>query len=215
MKKITTTKVKYIHTEAAHNTHAASIVAPIVNELLHGCLPPMERRSIVDFGCGLGTWLKVFKEHGAARILGLDGKWVNRELLFKNIAEHEFRYVDLEAPIALGQTFDLAVSLEVAEHVSEHGADAFVQSLCNASRVILFSAAIPGQGGFNHINEQFPSYWMAKFKKHGYVFHDIVRSKIWNNSEIEIHYRQNMFIVAHESVNISETMLNDVKNGGG
>jgi SAM-dependent methyltransferase len=193
-------KVKYIHTEGMHNTKAANIIVPIVNKMIFS---PTVRLKVVDFGCGLGTWLKVFKDYGASEVLGLDGKWVNQKLLLKYINEQEFREVDLEQPVKLDKTYDLVVSLEVAEHLSEKSADVFVQSLVNAGRIILFSAAIPKQGGFNHVNEQWPEYWMEKFKKHGYVFHDIIRGQIWYNPDIEGCYKQNIFIVAHKSVRIN------------
>jgi SAM-dependent methyltransferase len=158
----------------------------------------------VDFGCGLGTWLRAFKENDVKEVLGLDGKWVNRSLLLKNIEEEEFRYVDLGKPIKLDKMYDLVMSLEVAEHLSEKSADTFVSSLVGAGKIILFAAAVPGQGGFNHINEQWPSYWMKKFQQHGYVFHDVIRGKIWGNPNIDAPYKQNTFIVAHESVKIEE-----------
>jgi hypothetical protein len=134
--------------------------------------------------------------------LGLDGKWVNKELLLKYISEPEFREVDLEQPIKLDKTYDLVVSLEVAEHLSEKSADTFVQSLADAGKIILFSAAIPKQGGFNHVNEQWPEYWIKKFKTHDYIFHDIIRGRIWDHPDVEVCYKQNIFIVAHESVKI-------------
>jgi SAM-dependent methyltransferase len=187
-------KNKYVHTEIAHNTKAANIIVPIVNELIFSS-PRTAQLKVVDFGCGLGTWLKVFKDYGASEVLGLDGKWVNKKLLFKYINESEFREVDMEQPVKLDKTYDLVISLEVAEHISEKNADVFVQSLVNAGKIILFSAAIPKQGGFNHVNEQWPEYWIEKFKKHGYVFHDIIRGRIWYNSNLEAYYKQNMFIV--------------------
>jgi SAM-dependent methyltransferase len=187
-------KAKYVHTEEIHNMISPNIVVPIILELCPNV------KSVVDFGCGLGTWISAFKNNGVSDILGLDGKWCNKSLLFKNIDTKEFKIVDLEKPIHLDKTYDLVISLEVAEHLSKNAADTFVQSLANAGKVILFSAAIPEQGGFNHINEQWVSYWEDKFRKHGYFFHDIVREKIWNNPNVYGYYKQNIFIVAHESI---------------
>lgn len=189
---------KYVHTIELHNMRSPNIIVPLVLKLYPNV------RSVVDFGCGLGTWLRAFKEHGSHEILGLDGEWCDKSLLFNNIAETEFKTVDLECPVLLNKTYDLVISLEVAEHLSEISADTFVQSLVNAGKVILFSAAIPGQGGYNHINEQYPEYWQKKFLQHGYVFHDVIRDKIWNNPEVEFWYKQNMFIVAHESIHFPE-----------
>jgi SAM-dependent methyltransferase len=188
-------KVKYIHDEISHNMTTPNIVVPLVMELI-------SPKSVVDIGCGIGTWLRAFKNNGVKEILGLDGQWCNRDLLHKYIESHEFRCVDLEQPIHLEKKYDLVISLEVAEHLSEQAADIFIQSLVNAGNIILFSAAIPGQGGFNHINEQWPQYWADKFKNHGYKSYDIIRKNIWNYTEIERHYKQNIFLVAHNSVKI-------------
>jgi SAM-dependent methyltransferase len=193
--------VKYIHDEYLHNMKDPNIIVPIVLSII-------SPQNVVDIGCGIGTWLKTFKNKGVNDVLGLDGRWCNTDLLYKYIEPQEFMCVNLEKPIRLNKAYDLVLSLEVAEHISEENADIFVQSLVDAGKVILFSAAIPGQGGFNHINEQWPTYWIDKFKKHGYVFHDIIRNKIWDISEVFIHYKQNMFIVAHESVDILSKSIN-------
>jgi SAM-dependent methyltransferase len=182
-------KVKYIHTERAHNMKTPNIVVPM---LLKNLAP----HSVVDVGCGLGTWLCAFKSMGITDLLGLDGKWYNPNLLFKYIDKSEFMCVDLEQPIVLSKRYDLVISLEVAEHIAPKHADDFVQSLVNMGDVILFSAAIPRQGGFNHVNEQWPAYWAEKFEKYGYHFFDVIRPQIWNNAEVDIHYKQNMFLVS-------------------
>jgi SAM-dependent methyltransferase len=210
---IVNTKIKYVHTEDVHNTKTANIVAPIVMEFISEITHKKERLKIVDFGCGIGTWLHVFKKYYNAEILGLDGEWVNKKLLFKYISENEFCEVNMEKYIKLNELYDLVISLEVAEHISESNADIYVQSLVDAGKLILFSAAIPGQSGFNHINCQYPEYWIKKFKKHGYVFFDILRPQIWNDSRIEYWYKQNMFIVASEDIIIENqnkyTFLNN------
>jgi SAM-dependent methyltransferase len=192
---------KYIHSENLHNMISPRIVTKLILKFI-------SPKSVVDFGCGLGTWLRAFKENGSFEILGLDGKWFNKELLFKNIEEKEFRMVDLENPIILNKTYDLVISLEVAEHLSEKKSDIFVQSLVSAGKIILFSAAIPKQGGFNHINEQWTGYWKEKFAKHDYYFHDIIRKQIWNNTDIEWWYKQNIFIVAHKSIIFPQELEN-------
>ena len=89
---------------------------------------------------------------------------------------------DLENNIQIESKFDLAITLEVAEHLSEIRADSFIDDLCALSDLILFSAAIPDQGGRHHINEQWQSYWEPKrFKQRGYHVYDIVRWKIWSS----------------------------------
>ena len=152
----------------------------------------MEIHSIVDIGCGIGTWLKSGMNLGAETVLGVDGHWLDKEITV--IDEKLIRIQDLERNIHLESTFDLAISLEVAEHLTESRADSFVKDLCALSDLILFSAAVPGQGGLNHINEQWQSYWAKKFQLQGYRAHDLVRWKLWSRSDIASWYRQNTIV---------------------
>ena len=101
---------------------------------------------------------------------------------------------DLENRIQIESKFDLAISLEVAEHLSEMRADSFIDDLCALSDLILFSAAVPNQGGKNHVNEQWQSYWAQRFKQRGYHVYDLVRWKIWSRSDIATWYRQNIIV---------------------
>jgi SAM-dependent methyltransferase len=164
-------------------------VVPMVMDLV-------KPNSVLDVGCGIGTWLKAFEEKGIDDCLGIDGDYVDRSLF--RIPEEKFQTVDLRNGWALKRKFDLAISLEVAEHLPESSADLFVESLINHGTTILFSAAIPGQGGQNHLNEQWPEYWQEKFLKHGFYFHDTIRPLIWNNSKVDWWYKQNVFLVKRE-----------------
>lgn len=147
--------------------------------------------SVIDFGCGEGAWLSVFKEYDCS-VLGVDGHHVNRNRLL--IDDDEFKQVNLaEARYFFGD-FDLAISLEVAEHLPETSAEDFVSTLCSASDIIVFSAAIPGQKGEGHINEQWPSYWQKKFNARDYIGSDDLRILFWNNKELENWYRQNLLL---------------------
>lgn len=152
--------------------------------------------SVLDVGCGIGTWLKVFQEHGVNDFVGVDGNFVDRRML--KISQERFHAHDLTTPVALGRKFDLVVSLEVAEHIPEQFADSFVEMLVKHGDVHLFSAAIPGQGGQNHVNEQWPEYWQKKFEPFGFYFHDVIRPQIWGNEQVDFWYRQNMFLVKRE-----------------
>lgn len=149
----------------------AKIILPIANDVIHP-------RTVVDVGCGVGTWLAVWQKNFGAEIYGMDGDYVDRSQLF--IDEKNFHAANLEERITLERRFDLAMTLEVAEHLSPARADSFVEDLTKLSDVILFSAAIPAQGGTNHVNEQWQSYWAEKFLRLGYVVIDYIRPKIWN-----------------------------------
>ena len=179
---------KYIHHEAAHNLVAPEIIVPVLMDVLNP-------RSVVDVGCGIGTFLHVFKKAGVEDVLGYDGTWVNLDQLSKYLSPAFFKKVDLEKTLVPERTFDLALCLEVAEHLHPDSADNLVQTLTLLSSSILFAAAVPGQKGQNHINEQWPEYWQEKFSKYGYIFHDVLRPIFWNNEQIPRWYKQNMFMV--------------------
>lgn len=151
--------------------------------------------SMIDIGCGTGTWIKTAKELGIKKTLGVDGEYAINSLV---IPRNEFLYRDLNSPLSDLGRFELAISLEVAEHLDIDRADTFVRDLCKLSNIILFSAAIPYQGGTDHRNENWPEYWAEKFLVHGFATLDLLRSKIWDNENIEWWYRQNILIFAKE-----------------
>lgn len=169
---------------------SAEAVVSIVAGLVHP-------KSVVDLGCGVGTWLSVFRGMGCDEVLGLDGDYVDRKLL--EIPAEAFRAADLAAPIRIEREFDLAMSLEVAEHLHAHHAEEFVRSLTRLAPVVLFSAAIPFQGGVHHVNEQWPAYWHAFFRKEGYVCIDLFRDTLWERSEVLYWYRQNCLLYVRET----------------
>lgn len=184
--------MKYKHDEIVHNTNSAAEIVPVIMKLINP-------GSVVDIGCGTGTFLKVFKEYKVAEVLGYDGSWVNRDLLLQNISLNEFREADLEAGIKAEKKFDLAVCLEVGEHLDEKAADTLVKNLCDFSDNVLFSAAIPGQGGQNHINEQYVEYWQKKFNNAGYTLYDVLRPVLWKNAKVNWWYRQNMVLYSKKN----------------
>ena len=146
-------------------------------------------RSVVDFGCGTGTWLWVAKALGTEIVYGIDGDYVPKSLLM--IDENEFHPADLQKPIHLARSFDLAISVEVAEHLCEESADDFVDSICKSADVVLFSAAHPGQGGDGHINEQPLDYWKDKFETHKFKMKEI-KQLFKDDDRIEWWYRENI-----------------------
>lgn len=170
---------------------SAAAVAGMVHEIVRPS-------SMVDFGCGNGAWVKAFAELGVDDHTGIDGPWVDREWLEFDAGRFQER--DLAAGVSLDRTFDLAMSVEVAEHLPGASADRFVATLTEAAPVVLFSAAIPFQGGTGHVNEQWPAYWAAKFEDRGYVAVDALRPKIWERDDIAYYYRQNITFFVRRDV---------------
>jgi SAM-dependent methyltransferase len=148
-------------------------------------------RSIVDIGCGTGLWLSIFAQRGVERVIGIDGDYIARDRLAIDPAN--FIAWDLNRPLGelrLGR-FDLAMSLEVGEHLLPERTDGLVDDLCALSDVVLYGAAIPGQEGENHFNEQWQSFWVRKFAERGYLAYDVLRPRIWGAPDVAYWYKQN------------------------
>ena len=177
--------INYHHDKNLHSLSAPSIALPII-------LKEISAKSILDIGCGTGTWLKAALDMGIHDVLGIDGCPISEQSLL--ISHDKFVQHDLTQPITLNRRFDLTICLEVAEHLDASYSDAFIAFLTSHSDVVLFSAACPGQPGESHINCQWPDYWQSLFNKHGFVCDDDVRWKFWNEERIESWYRQNAFL---------------------
>jgi SAM-dependent methyltransferase len=180
------------------STQSAEVIVPLVLDLL-----PVQ--SVVDVGCGDGSWLGVFRNLGVGEILGIDGEYVDRNLL--QIPQDRFQSADLAKPLDLQRVFDLAISMEVAEHLPPESASPFVASLCRLAPAVLFSAAIPFQRGNHHINEQWPDKWAELFRNHGYLPVDSIRKRVWQNEAVEWWYAQNALLFLHENLLESNQVL--------
>lgn len=171
--------------QMAGSARAAAAVLPVMVSIFRPA-------SVVDVGCGVGTWLSECTRLGVTDILGVDGDHVPTGLL--KIREHDFLRHDLGERLSIGRRFDMALCLEVAEHLPMSRAPGFVRDLTRLAPVILFSAAVPGQGGIDHINEQWPEYWRALFDVEGYRCLDIVRPMFWTDERVAPWYRQNLIL---------------------
>jgi SAM-dependent methyltransferase len=161
--------------------------------------------SVIDVGCGVGTWLAVLAESGVTDIWGIDGDYVDRTLL--QIPEERFLPHDLRLPIHLERHFDLVLCLEVAEHLPADSAPTLIDSLVGLGPVILFSAAIPFQEGTHHVNEQWPEYWARHFSTKKYVPVDYVRRQIWQIRDVEWYYAQNILLFVERGYLDSNSLL--------
>ena len=165
---------------------SAKIVIPIIFNLI-------QIKSVVDVGCGAGVWLKAFQEEGIEDVFGIDGNSTE----VQDLSSNKFLIVDLGQEFKLDRRFDLAISLEVAEHLMPANADDFVLNLTSLAPIVLFSAAVPCQGGTHHVNEQWPDYWAEKFLKRGFLAFDVLRMRLWNEPEVEWWYKQNLILYIH------------------
>jgi SAM-dependent methyltransferase len=182
----------FYNTYAAYSSGSAGKVVPHLVQLF-------SPKSVVDVGCGIGTWLSVFKKQGVDDIIGIDGDYVNRnQLLFD---QQYFVSHDLTKPLPRDKVrrFDLAISLEVGEHLPASAASQFVDTMVSLAPIVCFSAAIPHQGGTYHINEQWQNYWAKLFMQKGYVTVDFLRSQIWGDPQVEYYYSQNSLIYIEAS----------------
>lgn len=173
--------------QRAGSRRSADAVLPFIADLL-------QPRSVVDIGCGVGTWLASWGTLGTQDVLGIDGDYVEQSSL--EIPASHFRSVDIASPFDLGRTFDFAMCLEVAEHLSRDRADGLIADLVRHADTVLFSAAIPGQTGEHHVNLESQSVWAGRFESLGFLTYDIVRPRIWCNDAVDWWYRQNMLLFA-------------------
>lgn len=158
--------------------------------------PVLAPGSLVDIGCGRGIWAAEWMNAGVTDCVGVDGAYVDTDSLA--IPHDRFVAQNLSRPFDLHRTFDLVQSLEVAEHLPESCADVFVDNLCRHGSLVLFSAAVPGQGGEMHINEQPLEYWRRKFSERGYTAYDYVRWRVAHHTDVEPWYRYNTLLFARE-----------------
>lgn len=175
---------------AGGSARSAAVVVPIVSSMATVA-------SVADFGCGTGAWLAAWQQLGVADVVGCDGPHVNAAQLRFDAAR--FVAADLTRPVRLGRRFDLVQSLEVAEHLPPEAAPTFIDTLVAHGALVLFSAAVPGQGGEHHVNERPPEYWRELFRQRGFMAVDALRPRVARDPRVEPWYRYNTLLFVEES----------------
>lgn len=176
---------KFFNEIAEGSLSSAQVIVPYLMELLNP-------KSVLDVGCAEGAWLVEFKSRGVTDYHGIDGDYVDRARLL--IDADKFSAIDLSKGFSLGRNFELAICLEVAEHLSTEAADRLVGALVRHAPCIAFSASIPYQDGTGHINEQWPDYWVKLFRSHGYEAMDCIRPRVWSDKRVRWWFAQNTII---------------------
>jgi SAM-dependent methyltransferase len=161
---------------------SADAIAPFVRELVRP-------ESVVDLGCGPGSWLAAFEVDD---VLGVDGEYVARSEL--EIPVERFVAHDLREPFRSPRGFDLALSIEVAEHLPEACGAVLVRSLVDLAPAVLFSAAAPHQPGTGHVNCRWPDYWRDLFAAQDYAAVDCIRLRFWEDPRVRYFHAQNLVL---------------------
>ena len=177
-----------IYADNDRSIRSARVVVPMVVELMHPS-------SVLDVGCGRGNWLSTFIAQGVENVVGLDGDYIKpSKLLFP---ADRFRPTDLSGKFEIpAGRFDLAICLEVAEHLPARNSRHLVRQLTLAAPQVLFSAAPPGQWGGGHVNCQPLPYWRKIFEEFGLRMLDPFRPKLRDDRTVAWWYRQNMVLFA-------------------
>jgi cyclopropane fatty-acyl-phospholipid synthase-like methyltransferase len=159
-------------------------------------------KSVLDVGCGTGALLSEFQKYGC-ETFGLEFSPAGLEMCRQRGLNVKKFDLESERGDMLSAKYDIVTSMEVAEHLPEKTADSFVDLLCNSGEQIVFTAAHPGQGGSDHVNEQPQTYWVDKFLKRGYT-HRINLSEIWRNDwktsgQVANWYYENIMVFVKEN----------------
>jgi SAM-dependent methyltransferase len=171
---------------------SAREIVPIVREYI-------QPNRVVDIACGTGEWLKVFREHGATTVLGVDADWVLHNKLV--IEREQLIIADITRTFAVPGKYDLALMLEAIQHVPATRAREMVRTLADLAPAVLLSAPIPHQGGSgDEVHEQWPEYWAKLFAEMNFVCIDAIRPRIWRNEQVEWWYSQNMLLYVRKDV---------------
>lgn len=181
----------FFERQTEESKESAELIAIVVQLVIRA-------QSLVDIGGGVGAFAAAFARQGVEDYLVVDGDYVERDRLL--VPPEKFMPADLAQPLTLGRRFDLAVCLEVAEHLPASSSEVLIDTLDLASDVILFSAAVPGQTGTNHLNEQPQSHWQARFRERGYQTYDLVRPPLWWDDRVAWWYLQNTLVYARGAV---------------
>ena len=176
-----------------HKSHHDEISARTYSNkaLARAIIAQTDARTAIDVGCGIGLLMHALRDQNVD-VTGVEGHWLGEDAMICPPEAYIKR--DLEQPLTVGQRVDVAISIEVAEHLEKARAESFVADLCTLSDCVVFSAAIGGQGGRGHKNEQWQEFWCALFQANGYETYDVFRPDFLRDTSILPWFRQNVLL---------------------
>lgn len=202
---------RFYNSVSQRGATAAQIVANTISK----SIKPM---SIIDIGSGEGIWLNTMakKFPSVKKLTAIDLQNHDTSYLqeLQNLnAAFEFKAQNFEISTQLpGSSYDLAICLEVLEHLNKHSAEKLAIEISDKCSLLIFSAAMKGQGGTHHINEQPLEYWVNLFTSLGYVPLDVLRPALTKNADVANYYKYNMLIFWHPENTIKNKTALDLEN---
>jgi cyclopropane fatty-acyl-phospholipid synthase-like methyltransferase len=178
----------YRDVDATTGKSAPAIARSIVRDLAP--------RTLLDVGCGTGAMLDALR---AQSVDGLGLEYSEAGLAYCRARKLRVAKFDLEAEqLAPPATpFDVVLSAEVAEHLPASLADRYLDVLVGQGSTIVFTAATPGQGGTDHVNEQPHAYWIERFACRGFTLDEplsLAWRAEWAASDVAWWYSKNLMI---------------------
>lgn len=179
---------------------AASRSSTVIARSIAADIAPRVQK-VIDVGCGTGVLLEELRTRGC-EVCGIEYS----DAALAQCRARGLRVVkcNLETDeLLIADKFDLAVSMEVAEHLPERAAGHFIELLCGLADTIVFTAASPGQGGTDHVNEQPASYWIDMFARCGFG-HETNVAASWReqwrlSGSVQRCYYENLMVFYRES----------------
>jgi hypothetical protein len=199
--------VKYSESFYSSVGSRASIAASIVMGSVKQWYSPS---SIVDYGAGPGVWsIEAAKVFPNASVLALD---YEAATIFseefeskrpKNLITLELNFEEEKSiPVV---NLDMAICVEVLEHLSEEAANRVFNSICSTAGIVIFSAAVPGQGGTGHINEKPKNYWVSRFVENDFLVFDTFAQNL-QHPQVPDYYRNNCFLAINSKFLTSDRL---------
>jgi hypothetical protein len=155
-------KTGYWDGETAHHHHVHS---DKLSEWIINFIIEQEIETMTDFGCGLGQYCDDIESQTMCKAIGVEGN-KPKEAVFNKI--HEFDLTK-DLSINFGFSSDLAISLEVGEHIPKEYMTTYLDNITHhANEYLITSWAVRGQEGFGHVNCLDNHEIIPEFEKRGF-----------------------------------------------